>query len=234
MAALMLTASLAGCGSSEKAESASDPSHGGAGKEEELLTIDMFCAPANYQGVQTGWFGKAIKDACNVEVNIIAPNVAGGGDSLYQTRSAAGNLGDLIVIRKDQLEDCYKAGLLYDMTDFVANSKNLKNYSKSSENLSKLLGTDRIYAFANSSSLLSPMEPAWTAVNPSMAIRLRTAKRYMDSPCLRTGTASGCAVPPSVPGLMVTLRATPDFCLPTGMPAITHSWMMRTVFIIRC
>ncbi|MCD7966581.1 MAG: hypothetical protein LUG90_12570 [Clostridiaceae bacterium] len=78
MAALMLTASLAGCGSSEKAESASDPSHGGAGKEEELLTIDMFCAPANYQGVQTGWFGKAIKDACNVEVNIIAPNVAGG------------------------------------------------------------------------------------------------------------------------------------------------------------
>ena len=47
-------------------------SHGGAGKEEELLTIDMFCAPANYQGVQTGWFGKAIKDACNVEVNIIA------------------------------------------------------------------------------------------------------------------------------------------------------------------
>ena len=50
MAALMLTASLAGCGSSEKAESASDPSHGGAGKEEELLTIDMFCAPANYQG----------------------------------------------------------------------------------------------------------------------------------------------------------------------------------------
>lgn len=170
MAALMLTASLSGCGSSEKAESASDPSHGGAGKEEELLTIDMFCAPANYQGVQTGWFGKAIKDACNVEVNIIAPNVAGGGDSLYQTRSAAGNLGDLIVIRKDQLEDCYKAGLLYDMTDFVANSKNLKNYSKSSENLSKLLGTDRIYAFANSSSLLSPMEPAWTAVNPSMAI----------------------------------------------------------------
>ena len=103
MAALMLTASLAGCGSSEKAESASDPSHGGVGKEEELLTIDMFCAPANYQGVQTGWFGKAIKDACNVEVNIIAPNVAGGGDSLYQTRSAAGNLGDLIVIRKDQI-----------------------------------------------------------------------------------------------------------------------------------
>ncbi len=24
------------------------------------------------------------------------------------------------------------------------------------------------------------------------------------------------------------------FCLPTGMPAITHSWMMRTAFIIRC
>ena len=72
MAALMLTASLAGCGSSEKAESASDPSHGGAGKEEELLTIDMFCAPANYQGVQTGWFGKAIKDACdNKEIGII-------------------------------------------------------------------------------------------------------------------------------------------------------------------
>ena len=102
MAALMLTASLAGCGSSEKAESASDPSHGGVGKEEELLTIDMFCAPANYQGVQTGWFGKAIKDACNVEVNIIAPNVAGGGESLYQTKYAAGDLSGLYGFPEDQ------------------------------------------------------------------------------------------------------------------------------------
>ena len=67
--------------------------------------------------------------------------------------------------------------------------------------------------------LLKQMQDAPTAEN---------GKRAMDSPCLRTGTASGCAVPPSVPGLTVTPESnTRIFCLPTGMPAITHSWMME-------
>ena len=33
--------------------------------------------------------GRIVKDKFNMELNIIAPNVAGGGDTLFQTRSAA-------------------------------------------------------------------------------------------------------------------------------------------------
>ncbi len=45
--------------------------------------------------------GRIVKDKFNMELNIIAPNVAGGGDTLFQTRSAAGDLGDLILTNAD-------------------------------------------------------------------------------------------------------------------------------------
>ena len=32
-----------------------------------------------------------------MELNIIAPNIAGGGDTMREVRAAAGNLGDLII-----------------------------------------------------------------------------------------------------------------------------------------
>ena len=44
---------------------------------------------ANYQGMQTGWFAKVVKDRFNIELNIIAPQVA--GDTIFQTRASSGN-----------------------------------------------------------------------------------------------------------------------------------------------
>ena len=48
-----------------------------------------------------------------MELNIIAPNVAGGGDTLYKTRSAAGDLGDLILVGtgNGKLNDIVSSGL---------------------------------------------------------------------------------------------------------------------------
>ncbi len=102
----------------------------GAEKYKEFLTVDVFDSQANYQGIQSGWFGKIIKDKFNMELNIIAPNVAGGGDTLLQTRSAAGNLGDLILTTtaSGRLQDLVTAGLVVDMTELMKGKENLAKY----------------------------------------------------------------------------------------------------------
>ena len=74
--------------------------------------------------------GRIVKDKFNMELNIIAPNVAGGGDTLFQTRSAAGDLGDLILTNADggRLQNLVTAGLVMDMTDLLADKENVHRY----------------------------------------------------------------------------------------------------------
>lgn len=74
--------------------------------------------------------GRIVKDKFNMELNIIAPNVAGGGDNLFQTRSAAGDLGDLILTNADggRLQNLVTAGLVMDMTDLLADKENVHRY----------------------------------------------------------------------------------------------------------
>lgn len=95
-------------------------------------------------GSSRGWFAKIVKDKFNMEMNIIAPNVAGGGDTLYQTRSANGNLGDLILINvdKNRLKDMVTAGLVLDMTDYMGDCANLLQYKKAIEDASALAGEE--------------------------------------------------------------------------------------------
>lgn len=141
---LMVATAMAGCGgttptepsasvapsaSSESASasvaaSESAPAEGNAFAEH--LTIDMYNNAANYQGEQTGWYAKVLKDELNITLNIIAPQV--GGDALYKTRAASGNLGDIVVIDNDQLEECIQADLVADMTDLIKDYPNLMEY----------------------------------------------------------------------------------------------------------
>ena len=69
-------------------------------KWDEEITIDVFDGLANYMGIQEGWFADIVKKKFNMKLNIIAPNVAGGGDTLYNTRVSAGDLGDMIITEK--------------------------------------------------------------------------------------------------------------------------------------
>ena len=143
LAATMLAGTVAGCGKS----SDSDSTQGGKssnGKYAKELTIDVFDSQANFQGEQTGWFAKLIKDKFNIKLNIIAPNVAGGGDTLYQTRSANGNLGDLIITNLDssRLKDMVTAGLVLDMSDYIKDEKYLQDRMDAINTASKLSGTD--------------------------------------------------------------------------------------------
>lgn len=84
--------------------------------------IDVFDGLANQMGVQPGWFAKMVQDKFDLKLNVIAPNVAGGGDTLYNTRVAAGNLGDLVVTDLGQkLDDLVTGGLVMDMSNFYPN-----------------------------------------------------------------------------------------------------------------
>ena len=138
---VVLTASmiLSGCGNSEPADTA-EPSDGAAPEQEEApagdggeaaegeeasaeateapavshdeeLTLEVYDVAANYQGLQSGWYGKILKDKFNIVLNIIAPQVSGDGEALYQTRTAAGNLGDIILLDNADMLDLMNEGV---------------------------------------------------------------------------------------------------------------------------
>ena len=132
---------------------------GCTGSEKPLLTIDVFDAQANSQGIQEGWFGQAVKDRFNLELNIIAPNVSLNGDSLLNVRAAAGNIGDVIIINADRnaLSDMVSQGLFTDISGYLKDKEIYKRYKNAIDTLNE--GLDGIYAIPSSISTLDPSEP---------------------------------------------------------------------------
>lgn len=136
---LLVTTALSGCsGNSNNGGAAagtaepgtptesSDPGTSKGIDHSKPLTITVFDNAANYQGEQTGWYGKLLKDKFNITLNILAPQVA--GDQLYKTRSASGDLGDLLIIENSQLEELIPAGMIMDLTDMIKNTEHLSQY----------------------------------------------------------------------------------------------------------
>ncbi|WP_455715825.1 extracellular solute-binding protein [Anaerosporobacter sp.] len=179
----MIASSLTGCGknsnggnngnngnSNKSAETSSES----GGKYEKTITVDVFDSQANFQGVQSGWFAKIVKEKFNMELNIIAPNVAGGGDSLYQTRSANGDLGDLIItnLDKSRLKDMVSAGLVLNMTDYLDSCENLKKYEEAIKQASELAETEGMWAVPSEISNQAATEPC-EALEPTNAPSLR-------------------------------------------------------------
>ena len=124
---------------------------------EEEITIDVFDGLANYMGIQKGWFAKIVDDKFNMKLNIIAPNVAGGGDTLYNTRVSAGELGDLIITDKgERLDELIEGGLVADASPYYPAMKNAARFDKAVDAINE--GNDGIHAFPSSVSSLLPTE----------------------------------------------------------------------------
>lgn len=165
---LVMVFSLVGCKSKDsskgdtKKESKTETNADGTKSYSKAITVDVFASEANYQGIQSGWFAKVVKDKFNMELNIIAPNIAGGGDTLFQTRSAAGDIGDLVIIGSDndRLKDVVSAGLLLDMSDMIKTRKNVGQYTAAIEKAQSLSGKDGVYAIPSQVS-------SQPATNPS-------------------------------------------------------------------
>ena len=169
LSTLLAASMLAGCGSTDtgssssgggtaaKTESKSDTSTttttGGdtaaaaTVSHDEDYTVDFYNVAANFQGVQSGWYGKIVKDKFNLDLNIIAPQVAGDGQTLYQTRCAAGALGDLIILDNADAQECIEAGLVHDLTDVIENYPNIARYMSQIKEFNSMMGDGtKIYA----------------------------------------------------------------------------------------
>ena len=177
LCATMVASLLAGCGSNgDTTQNTSGGTETGSSnsKYEKFITVDVFDSQANYQGIQSGWFGKIVKDKFNMELNIIAPNVAGGGDTLFQTRSAAGDLGDLIITGagNGRLQNLVTAGLVVDMTDLLKDAKNVHKYDNAIEKTAELVKEDGIYAIPSEVSSSAPTT-ASEGLEPNFGAYLR-------------------------------------------------------------
>ncbi|MCF0240746.1 MAG: extracellular solute-binding protein [Streptococcus gallolyticus] len=136
----------------------------------ETITVDVYDDVANYMGIQKGWFAQLVKDKFNIELNIIAPNVAGNGDTLYQTRTAAGDLGDIIITGSgEHYNELVQAGLLYDSTELYKKMDNVKEYDAAVQHLNS---DGTIYGFPTEVSSTSPTEPS-EAQDPTFGTYLR-------------------------------------------------------------
>lgn len=123
-AAVAAATMFAGCGSSNASASVDTSDDG------KLMTVDVYDDLANFQGIQSGWYAKIIKDKFNMKLNIIAPNVS-GGSTTFDTRSAAGNLGDIIITstQSGRPAKLIKSKLIADMTPYMSAIKGT-NYIK--------------------------------------------------------------------------------------------------------
>lgn len=137
----------------------------------EEITIDVFDGLANQMGEQPGWFAKIVKDKFNMKLNIIAPNVAGGGDTLYNTRVAAGELGDLIVTDKgEKLDELVQGGLLLDASQYYPAMSNAAVFDEAITRLND--GKDGTYAFPTQVSQLKPTDSS-EGIDPTFGPFLR-------------------------------------------------------------
>ena len=148
---VMLVSMLAGCSENNGKNETDEKNDSGYDK---FITVDVYNEFANYQGIQSGWFAKVVKDRFNMELNIIAPNVAGGGETLYQTRSAAGELGDLLLIGTDngKLNDLVVSGLIQDATELMKDKDIVKQYESAIIATNTLVEKEGMWAFPNSVS----------------------------------------------------------------------------------
>lgn len=149
---------LTGCGSSDSSDSEKTSSKNADGTWDETITIDVYDELANYMGIADGWFADEVKEKFNMELNIIAPNVAGNGDTLYSTRTASGDLGDLIVSGVgEKFNELTEAGLLIDASEYYADMDNMSKYDGAVQFINE--GKDGVYGFPTNVSSLSPVEP---------------------------------------------------------------------------
>ena len=140
----------------------------------DIYEVEMFNVYANYMGIQPGWYGKILEDKLGIRLNIIAPNVAGNGDALYQSRTAAGNLGDILILDRNKMIDCYKAGLLLDITPYLADCPNLQKLSVAYNRFAEIIGSgDQIYVLPGKVSTAPTDKPAARGVNPDKGTFVR-------------------------------------------------------------
>ncbi len=81
---------------------------------DETIEITIFSQLANYSGELKGWFADLMKEKFNCIINIIPDS-----DGMFDTRMAAGSLGDIVIFGSngDQYQQAATSGMLFDWND---------------------------------------------------------------------------------------------------------------------
>ncbi|MFD1430859.1 MULTISPECIES: extracellular solute-binding protein [Lacticaseibacillus] len=157
--AVVATVALASVALFACSSSSADNSSKKAEKDDgKLMTVTVYDDLANYQGLAKGWFAQYVQDKFNIKLKMVAPNVAGGGNTLFDTRTAAGNLGDLIITGTGHVNKLVKANLLTDMTPYLDGMKYIKKYDGATKAISDLADKKGTWGIASSVSSGSPTE----------------------------------------------------------------------------
>ena len=137
--------------------------------DDEVITIDFYDDAANYHGIQTGWFAKVVKDRFNIELNIIAKQVA--GEQVYATRAAEGNLGDILIMDKAEFANAIKAGLVKNIADKLPECENLQKYMVQIDSYNKDFDEGIIYGIPAEMTDTSPVSLTAELVGSQPQIR---------------------------------------------------------------
>lgn len=166
----LLGLGLSAC-SSDKGASSTEDAGPFPTSWDEQLTVDVFDGLANQMGEQPGWFGHLMKQDFALTLNVIAPNVAGGGDTLYNTRVAAGDLGDVVLTDVGQkLDELVDGGLLADLTPYYEHMSSAARFDTAVQKVND--GKEGIYAIPTQVSGLKPTEPS-EGIDPTFGPFLR-------------------------------------------------------------
>jgi len=180
LALAVISVMIAGCGGNENgdAELQVDPPPPANGQQQtppdtpgeqdfsQHVTIDVFNDyHTGFVGTQPGWFGQVVDEKFNMTLNHIgAPD--GEFEMIFQTRAAAGNLGDLVFIATRRIPDAILSGLLTDITDMVeGNMPTLNRRFPGAVDRARTYSPDgtRIYGVPGVVSAQSPFDPALNA-----------------------------------------------------------------------
>jgi putative aldouronate transport system substrate-binding protein len=164
--AAALLASAVGCQKSDASSAASEKSAASSATDyskADPIELTLFSESSNFTGTQGGWFGQILKNKFNVTLKVISGQ--GDGTTLYNTRSASGNLGDIIVYGSNiqHFTDSIKANLLADMTDLLKTDGQYvtENYSSAVDRMKNDYGDKKaVYGLPNNVSKKGATESA--------------------------------------------------------------------------
>ena len=147
----------------------------------EHITIDFFNDwVGDVTGEGTGWFAQIVEDEFNMTINYLGGDV----NELFQTRQAAGDIGDLVIIAEHRLRQAANDGLLMDITYFVENR--MQYYPRQfPQAVQRARGmTGNIYALPMQVSTQSPATPRISSMPPYGAFLRQDAYFAVGAPTL--------------------------------------------------
>jgi multiple sugar transport system substrate-binding protein/putative aldouronate transport system substrate-binding protein len=137
------------------------------------ITIEYYSSTANANGILEGFTKQKVNELFNMDINLIAPNIS--GREIYQTRSAAGNLGDMMMLGGAvEQREVYQAGLTKDIADLLrTRAPNLTAHNNYIELMNGKFNipAGRVHYFPTGISSYAPTDPLYNTDGAMLSLQ---------------------------------------------------------------